>query len=94
MSLSALPHVVRDELPASILNGQTSITWEELAEVQKQKLWDRYNSALLPAYQKNKLGVVVFQVEYNGVNAVRQEVHYPSLVFIFSRFETSLISKH
>jgi len=61
ISLSALPHVVRDELPTSIVNGQTSITWEELTEVQKQKLWDRYNSALLPAYQKNKLGVVVFQ---------------------------------
>lgn len=64
ISLSALPHVVRDELPASILNGQTSITWEELTETQKQKLWDRYNSALLPAYQKNKLGVVVFQVKH------------------------------
>ena len=62
--MSALPHVVRDELPENVITGQMSITWEELTEQQKQKLWDRYNSALLPAYQKNKLGVVIFQVEH------------------------------
>jgi len=60
--LSVLPHVVRDELPNGIVRQQTSITWEELTHAQIQKLWDKYNSALLPAFQKNKLGVVVFQV--------------------------------
>jgi len=59
--LSVLPHVVRDELPDGIVRQQTSITWEELTHAQIQKLWDKYNSALLPAFQKNKLGVVVFQ---------------------------------
>ena len=62
ISPSALPHVVRDELPESITRQQASILWEELTQAQKQKLWDRFNSALLPAYQKNKLGIVVFQV--------------------------------
>lgn len=61
ISMSALPHVVRDELPQNVIRGQMSITWEELSVLQKQKLWDRFNSALLPAYQKNKLGVVIFQ---------------------------------
>ena len=60
--MTALPHVIRDELSESIIRQQTSITWEELTQEQKQKLWDRYNSALLLAHQKNKLGVVVFQV--------------------------------
>lgn len=62
ISPSALPHVVRDELPESITRQQCSILWEELTQTQKQKLWDRFNSALLPAHQRNKLGVVIFQV--------------------------------
>ena len=62
--MSALPHVVRDELPQNVIRGQMSITWEELSLLQKQKLWDRFNSAILPAYQKNKLGVVIFQVTW------------------------------
>lgn len=67
--LSVLPHVVRDELPESFIRQHTSVTWDELAPAQMQKLWDRFNSALLPAYQKNKLGVVVFQVMENTVKS-------------------------
>lgn len=59
---SALPHVVRDELPEMFLRQQTSVTWEDLTQTQLLKLWNKYNSALLPAYEKNKLGVVIFQV--------------------------------
>lgn len=58
---SALPHVVRDELPEMFLRQQTSVTWEDLTQTQLLKLWNKYNSALLPAYEKNKLGVVIFQ---------------------------------
>lgn len=57
---SALPHVVRDELPET-LRQQTSVMWEELTKTQQCNLWIKYNSALLPAYQKRKLGVVIFQ---------------------------------
>ena len=62
-SLSALPRVVRDELPPHLIPlGQTTINWSDLTSHLKQKLWDRYNGALLPAQEKNKLGVVIFQV--------------------------------
>ncbi|KAJ7334405.1 hypothetical protein OS493_014716 [Desmophyllum pertusum] len=56
ISLSALPHVVRDELPGNITSRQTSITWEELTERQKQKLWDRYNSATPPCLSEEQIG--------------------------------------
>ena len=69
--LSALPHVVRDELPESFIRQHTSVAWDELAPAQIQKLWDRFNSALLLAYQKNKLGVVVFQVMESTVKSLK-----------------------
>ena len=66
--LNTIPHGVREELPMEIVQGQSSVSWPSLPEEIQGKIWERYNLALLPAFEKGKLGIVVFQVSFLKVS--------------------------
>jgi len=56
----ALPLNVREELPPE-LSGKKSLYYSDLPSHLQDKLWEMFESALLPLHDAGKLGVVVFQ---------------------------------
>ena len=56
----ALPKIVRDEL-SSELRGKRNLYYRDLPPDLRDKMWQMFESALLPLHNAGKLGVVVFQ---------------------------------
>ena len=56
----ALPRNIRDELPDEIA-AKRNVYYKDLPSDLKDRLWQMFESALLPLNRAGKLGVVVFQ---------------------------------
>ena len=56
----ALPRNIRDELPAEMA-AKKNLYYKDLPSDLKDRLWQMFESALLPLNMAGKLGVVVFQ---------------------------------
>ncbi|XP_062515269.1 uncharacterized protein LOC134190774 [Corticium candelabrum] len=69
-----LPRVIRSDLSVS-LQQQSSVKWDEMPVVVREKLWELFNAALKPMHNANKLGIVVFQFHLGFGPVVENKQH-------------------
>ena len=58
---SALPSDIKGELPAKLVNQKANLYMRDIPSELVNELWSRFEQALAPLKEREKLGVVLFQ---------------------------------
>jgi len=59
--VSALPSDIKGELPAKVDHFKTNVYMRDIPSELSNELWSRFEQALVPLKEREKLGVVLFQ---------------------------------